>query len=190
MHYWNCDAEMLCKLFPELLGENYSPKTMQTIREDPKSWLNSLPMVEYAHVLTMLTAHNQGGEPTKYIKILHNKLMMPILMRYYQELEWYRFMRATFMRQYWSMHKIAPPESHINLRTKLGLCTARVRRILRHICYDYGELKNFEIDSQRITNYMTEIQAWVDIGELGSWHDYLASVISKYSDEETSQQQG
>lgn len=123
--------------YVECFAENYSPQVVRRIRDNPRTWLNTLPMTEYAHVLMFITAHNLGGEPTKYVTELYNQRMSPVLKEYYQELELYRMKRAMAKRRYFETEKYLEGKSANELRTCMRMCTRRTRELLRKICEDY-----------------------------------------------------
>lgn len=159
------------------VGENYDNETIKRIRKDPVSWLNSLPLVEYAHTLVVLTAHTLGGEPRQYVNILYNLLMQPVIMRYYRELEKYRFERALTMRKWPTTMKIMPAESHIILRGKMRKCTAKVKGILRQICDDYAFIKSFPIHHIKVQMLSTEIKRMSMMMDPIDWSDHLKKFV-------------
>ena len=170
------DVEHFFKSYPDFVGENYSPRQMWEYKNNTKSWLNTLPIAEYAFVLMHFTAHHLGGEPTQYVNILYNKMLNPVIACYLRHLTFYRFMRSVEMRKYFSCMKIAPAEGHVTLKTKFGLCTARVKCILRKICSDYKYLKDLREDDPRVkqiikiiktlmTEFDDQLDKWPDVYE-------------------------
>lgn len=124
--------------FPECFLENYTPEVVRKIRENPKSWLNTLPMVEYAHVLMVLTAHHLGGEPTRFVEVLYKQRLSPVLTEYYKALEEYRFWRSMSKRQYASFVELYKDKHPNALRWAMRNCTKQTRARLREICEDFA----------------------------------------------------
>lgn len=148
------DIEFILQSYPDYLGENFTPEQLCKFKNNTKSWLNTMPLYEYAHVLTMFTAHRLGGDLTQYPIRLFNKLLSPVVSAYHRQLTWYRFQRALEMRNYDSQRKIRPNEGHVTLKTKFGLCTCKTKEILRLICDDYRYLKDLKDDDPKLLEYI------------------------------------
>ena len=155
--------------FKDFFYENYTATVVKRIRHDPIAWLNSLPIVEYAHVLLVITAHRYGSEPTQYIEILYNRMIAPILNRYYSELEMYRFNRALVVNRFYSMRKLAPKEGRVNLKTKCGFCTAKTRSMIRMICEKYNFLKDLGLDHPKVQNFIAFVERVASHSTLENW---------------------
>jgi len=166
--------------FPETVGENYCLETVKLIRTNPLKWLCSLPMVEYAHILEVFTAHHLGGEPTQYVKILYNRMFVPVLRKYYQELELYRFNRALVMRDYASMAKIKPTDGAPTLNKKMSLCTSKTRSLLCQICEDYHWMKDLGEQHPKVLWYIQKLEDLYKDTKLESWltqlNEYVATI--------------
>ncbi len=168
------DVELLFQSYPDFLGENFSPEQIHKFRRETTSWLNTLPMYEYAYVLMHYTAHHLGGNnPVQYPNFLFNELLLPVVNSYLKQLTWYRFMRATEMRKYFSMRKICPKEGHVTMKTKFGLCTARTKELLRHICEDYKWIKSLEDNDPKRTQFAKIIRRICK--EFDKKHDIVVS---------------
>lgn len=175
----------LFKSYPEYLAENYDETTIKKIRKDPKSWLNSLPMVEYAHVLTVYTSHLLGGNPKQYIRVLYSRMLAPILKRYYLELEWYRFHRSVRARNYWSTFKMAPKEGVIQMRSKMGLCTCKCRELMCRICEEYKWLKDLPEDHPKTIMLINELEDMAKDTQLIEWQERLAAFLEELKNKDT-----
>ena len=179
------DTMWLFKSYPEYLAENYDETTIKKIRKDPRSWLNSLPMVEYAHVLTVYTSHHLGGEPKQYVRVLYSRMLAPILKRYYLELEWYRFNRAVRARNYWSTFKLAPKEGVIQMRSKMGLCTCKCRELMCRVCEEYKWLKDLPEDHPRTIMLINELEDMAKDTQLIEWQERLAKFLEELKNKDT-----
>ena len=179
------DTMWLFKSYPEYLAENYDETTIKKIRKDPKSWLNSLPMVEYAHVLTVYTSHLLGGNPKQYIRVLYSRMLAPILKRYYLELEWYRFHRSVRARNYWSTFKMAPKEGVIQMRSKMGLCTCKCRELMCRICEEYKWLKDLPEDHPKTIMLINELEDMAKDTQLIEWQERLAAFLEELKNKDT-----
>ncbi len=87
-------------LYRDILGENYDKQVLEKIVQNPVAWVNSLPIHEYAHVMLRVAAQNFGGDPRQYVEVLWNKMLIPVMARYYMNLEKYRFYKAVKERDY------------------------------------------------------------------------------------------
>ena len=179
------DTMWLFKSYPEYLAENYDETTIKKIRKDPKSWLNSLPMVEYAHVLTVYTSHLLGGNPKKYIRVLYSRMLANILKRYYLELEWYRFHRSVRARNYWSTFKMAPQEGVIQMRSKMGLCTCKCRELMCRICEEFKWLKDLPDDHPKTIMLINELEDMAKDTQLIEWQERLAAFLEELKNKDT-----
>lgn len=151
------DVEFILQSYPEYLGENFTPDQLTKFKSETKSWLNTLPLYEYAHILTIFTAHHLGGNAIQYPKRLFNQMLSPVLAAYHRQLTWYRFQRALEMRKYWSTVNICPKEGHVTLKTKFGICTCKFKELLRHICDDYKYIKDRLDDDPKVKLYIKRI---------------------------------
>lgn len=185
LHHHNYMKSMMLEWpdFPENLHENYCHETVKQIKKDPLKWLCSLPMVEYAHILTVFTAHHLGGDPEQYVKILHHRMLAPVLRRYYQELEDYRYKRALKMRHYASKLKITPSEPATVLKKKMKFCTTKTRAILCQICEEYHWLKDLNPNHPKLLWLIQKLEDLCKDTELINWteilNDYIASIKDK-----------
>lgn len=126
--------------FPENQGSNYWDFNIADRRRlSNKKWLASLPMWEYAHVLTVITACRCGGEIDRYVNDLYKKRMNPILRRYYDRLEVYRFHRAILMRKYESLKNKLKDTSVKRELEKMRVYAYQTRKALRGVCKDFEE---------------------------------------------------
>lgn len=123
----------------ETQNTNYNHLTFDRLKDAPKRWLASLPMFEYAHVCTVVTALRCGGDPEKFVEVLYKEKMNPVLKEYYDYLAHYRLMRALYMRKYDpTMDKLK--ESSLTQEVEKMKCFARKTRAkLREICKKYEE---------------------------------------------------
>lgn len=179
------DTMWLFKSYPEYLAENYDETTIKKIRKDPKSWLNSLPMVEYAHVLTVYTSHLLGGDPKKYVRVLYSRMLANILKRYYLELEWYRFNRSVRARNYWSTFKMAPREGVIQMRNKMGFCTCKCRELMCCICEEFKWLKDLPDDHPKIIMLINELEDMAKDTQLIEWQERLKAFLEDLKNKDT-----
>ncbi len=170
--------------FPETYGENYCLDTVKLIRKDPYKWLMSLPMYEYAHVLTVFTAHHLGGEPTQYVKTLYNRMLTPILTRYYRDLEWYRFQRSVVMRKYDNSQVEIPKEGAVNLKCKMKFCTCKVRAMLCQICEEYTWLKDLSPKHPKTLWLIEMIRRLAHDYEYERWMEELMAFIRELKDKD------
>lgn len=161
------DVELFFRSYPDFVGENFSPRQMWKYKNETKSWLNTLPINEYAYVLMAYTAHHNGGDPTQYVKILYNQMLLPVVASYLKQLAHYRFMRAVEMRKYFSWRKIAPAEGHVTMKTKFGMCTCKTKCLLRKICDDYRWLKDRPEDDPKVQNVIRVIKELTEICDEG-----------------------
>lgn len=179
------DTMWLFKSYPEYLAENYDETTIKKIRKDPKSWLNSLPMVEYAHVLTVYTSHLLGGDPKKYVRVLYSRMLAHILKRYYLELEWYRFNRSVRARNYWSTFKMAPREGVIQMRSKMGFCTCKCRELMCCICEEFKWLKDLPDDHPKTIMLINELEDMAKDTQLIEWQERLKAFLEDLKNKDT-----
>ena len=179
------DTMWLFKSYPEYLAENYDETTIKKIRKDPRTWLNSLPMVEFAHVLTVYTSHHLGGNPLKYIRVLYSRMLAQILKRYYLELEWYRFHRSVRASNYWSTFKLAPQEGVIQMRDKMGLCTCKCRELMCLICEEFKWLKDLPDDHPKVIMLINELEDMAKDEELIKWQQRLAAFLEELKNKDT-----
>ena len=179
------DTMWLFKSYPEYLAENYDETTIKKIRKDPKSWLNSLPMVEYAHVLTVYTSHLLGGDPKKYVRVLYSRMLANILKRYYLELEWYRFNRSVRARNYWSTFKMAPREGVIQMRSKMGFCTCKCRELMCCICEEFKWLKDLPDDHPKTIMLINELEDMAKDTQLIEWQERLKAFLEDLKNKDT-----
>ena len=179
------DTMWLFKSYPEYLAENYDETTIKKIRKDPKSWLNSLPMVEYAHVLTVYTSHLLGGDPKKYVRVLYSRMLANILKRYYLELEWYRINRSVRARNYWSTFKMAPREGVIQMRSKMGFCTCKCRELMCCICEEFKWLKDLPDDHPKIIMLINELEDMAKDTQLIEWQERLKEFLEDLKNKDT-----
>lgn len=179
------DTMWLFKSYPEYLAENYDETTIKKIRKDPKSWLNSLPMVEYAHVLTVYTSHLLGGDPKKYVRVLYSRMLANILKRYYLELEWYRFNRSVRARNYWSTFKMAPREGVIQMRSKMGFCTCKCRELMCCICEEFKWLKDLPDDHPKTIMLINELEDMAKDTQLIEWQERLEAFLEDLKNKDT-----
>jgi len=170
--------------FPETYGENYCIDTVRLIRKDPYKWLMSLPMYEYAHVLTVFTAHNLGGEGSQYVTTLHNRMMMPILTRYYKDLELYRYRRAMRLRRYDLINKDVPGEGVVQLKCKMKFCTAKTRAILCQICEEYKWLKDLSPKHPKTLWLIEKLNDLARDYEYEKWMEELQAFLEELKDKE------
>lgn len=170
--------------FPETQGENYCLETVKLIRTNPQKWLCSLPMVEYAHILEVFTAHHLGGEPWQYVKILYGKMFAPVLRRYYYDLETYRFNRALDMRRYASMEELRPEKPAIVLKGKLAMCTAQTRELLCQICEDYHWMKDLGLHHPKVLWYIEELEKLTKDVEYDQWLAELKKFAEELKDKD------
>jgi len=123
----------------ETQNTNYNHFSFEQLRYAPKKWLASLPMFEYAHVCTVVTALRCGGDPNKFVEDLYKVRMNPVLKEYYDRLAHYRLMRALYMRKY-NPTRECLKESCLTDEVKKMKCFAcRTRAKLRAICKAYEE---------------------------------------------------
>ena len=80
----------------EAQNSNNNYMTFDKFKDALKRYLASLPMFEYAHLLSVITAMRVGGKPERFVDDLYVKRMNPILKEYYDKLAHYRFNRALF----------------------------------------------------------------------------------------------
>ena len=128
----------------EVQNSNYDYFTLDKVKDMPRKWLSTLPMFEYAHVMTMITAVRTGGDPEKYVEILHKQRLAPILTEWYNKLAEYRFHRALIMRNY---NELKPKINHESLAEevkKIKQCAICTRRKIREECarFEAEELGN------------------------------------------------
>lgn len=123
----------------ETQNTNYNHFTFSQMKDAPKKWLASLPMFEYAHVCTVVTALRCGGDVEKFVDDLYIKRMNPILKEYYDKLAHYRLMRALNMRKYNPiMEKLK--ESSLTQEVQEMKCFAKKTRAkLRAVCKQFEE---------------------------------------------------
>ena len=169
-------------LYPEVLGENYDEQVVEKIRQNPIGWLNSLPMTEYAHVLLVITAHNFGGAPKQYLELAWNRLLIPILTRYYMELEKYRFWKAAKTRVYMSHLDVWQYPGWVTLRADLCTCTAKVRSAMRLILGSWGKLVNRPYDDPAVVKLCALCRRFTTDFELDKWIDELENGLSEIPD--------
>lgn len=132
----------------ETQNTNYNHFNYRTMRDAPKKWLASLPMFEYAHICTVVTALRCGGDPEKYVNDLYIKRMNPILKAYYDKLAHYRLMRALYMRKYnptIEALKESCLTDEVKKMKRMACCT---RAALREVCKQFEE----EIYGENSTN--------------------------------------
>lgn len=171
-------------VYIDCCGENYTGTVLKKIRANPKAWLCSLPMYEYAHVCLVFTAHTVGGDPELHVKELYNKMLLPVVMFYYEHLEAYRVKRSIGVRKYWSLRKQMPEEGLVHLKCKMGICTKYIRALLRHICNDYRFLLQFGKDSVRYRMYLKMIQELLLNCEMEDWEKRLAEFMTWLQEKE------
>lgn len=116
---------------------NNNYMTFDKFNNAPKRWLASLPMFEYAHVLTVVTAMRVGGKPEKFVDDLYQIRMNPILKEYYDKLAHYRFNRALFMRKYESMKSRINGKYLTDELAKMRAFAMKTRKALRNVCRDF-----------------------------------------------------
>ena len=133
MAYREFDSlDWVSKIFTQ--NENFGYFTIDKIKNQPRKWLCTLPMFEYAHVMTCITAFRCGGRPEKYVEELHKKRLMPILEQWYNHLAEYRFHRALLMMNFDDLKKTINDMS-IKDEMKCIKCHAiKTRRRIREIC--------------------------------------------------------
>ena len=123
----------------ETQNTNYNCFRFEEMKDKPKKWLASLPMFEYAHICTVITAMRCGGDPEQYVEDLYKIRMNPILKEYYDRLAHYRLMRSLYMRKY-NTDIETLKESCLTEEVNKMRCFARcTRAALRKVCKDYEE---------------------------------------------------
>jgi hypothetical protein len=156
-------------LYPEVLGENYDLQVVEKIQQNPIGWANSLPMTEYAHVMLVITAHNSGGKPRQYIDLVWNRMLIPILSRYYMDLEKYRFCKAMRSRAYNSLTDEWKNIGPITMRDQLGTCTAKIRRAIRVVLSRWSKFVDKPYDNPDILRICEWCKKLSEDTELDGW---------------------
>lgn len=125
--------------FPENQNANYNYTTVEKFKNNPKMWLASIPMFEYAHVLTVTTALRCGGDPDKYVDDLYKKRMNPILKRYYDKLATYRYHRALLMRPCGDLKDKVNNTTLTDESAKMKAYARKTRQALRAVAKDFED---------------------------------------------------
>ena len=123
----------------ETQNTNYNWISFDRLRDAPKRWLASLPMFEYAHVCTVVTALRCGGNPNKFVDDLYVKRMNPVLKEYYDKLAHYRLMRALHMRKYNDNFEKLKESSLTQEVNEMKCFAKKTRAKLRLICKQFEE---------------------------------------------------
>lgn len=123
----------------ETQNTNYNHFSFEEMKDKPKKWLASLPMFEYAHVLTVITTLRCGGNPEKYINDLYIKRMNPVLKEYYDRLAHYRLMRSLYMRKYNPTIPMLKESSLTEEVKKMKCFACKTRGKLRALCKQFEE---------------------------------------------------
>lgn len=123
--------------FPEMQNSNYNYFSLDRIRNSPKKFLCSLPMFEYAYVLTVITAMRMGGEPTRFVDDLYNNQLNPVVAEYYKHLMKFRFIDALYKRKYESMKHLITDKYFTDAQCEIKKQTRATRAKLRSICAKY-----------------------------------------------------
>lgn len=125
---------------PDMQNQNYNYLTLDKIKNAPRKWLSSLPIFEYAHVLTVITALRCGGDPDKYVEDLYKRRMNPILKQYYDKLAEYRYHRALLMRRCdKQLKKKLNGATLTDECAKMRVYAVKTRKALRGVCKDFEE---------------------------------------------------
>ena len=125
--------------FPEFQNTNYNYFSLERIKNSPKKFLASLPIFEYAYVLTLITAMRMGGEPTRFVDDLYNNHLNPILSEYHKHLMKYRFIRGLHLRKYESMRPLLKGKYLQDAISEIKKETIIARRKMREACAKYEE---------------------------------------------------
>lgn len=137
---------------PECQTANYNYYTLDFFRKAPKKWLASLPMFEYAHILSVVTALRMGGDPDKYVEDLYIQRMNPILKAYYDKLARYRYHRAIFMRPTSNLKHKVNNTTLVDESAKMRAYAMKTRKALRNVCKDFED----ELTGKRKTRKKVE----------------------------------
>ena len=164
-------------LYPEVLGENYDLQVVEKIRQNPIGWANSLPMTEYAHVMLVVASHNTGGKPMQYLELVWNRMLVPILARYYMDLEKYRFWKAMKSRAYHSLSDVWKTPGHITMRAHLGNCTAKTRRAIRVVLSRWSKFVDRPYDDPEILHICEWCKKLTEDTELDAWLEELENRV-------------
>lgn len=116
---------------------NYNYFTVDKIKDMPRKWLSTLPMFEYAHIMTMITAIRTGGDPEKYVEILHKQRLAPILTCWYNKLAEFRFHRALHLRNYNELRAKITDDSISEEIRKIKKCAICTRKQIREVCAQF-----------------------------------------------------
>lgn len=116
---------------PENQHENIDHDVIEKIKNNPKKWLYSLPMFEYAYVLTVLTAMKYGGSLDPYYEDLYLQRMNPILKMWYDRLARYRIRRMIHAGEFASMKASINNTTLTEELAQLRLYGMKCRKALR-----------------------------------------------------------
>lgn len=133
LNYWHIGL-------PGSFGENYTHETWKSIREKGElKWLYSLPMYEYAFILTIETMYKYGGKPDKYYEDLYKTRMNPILKQYYDKLMHYRIMRSILEQKFESMKSVVKDTDLTKEYRAIRVYAYKTRKALRGVVQDFIE---------------------------------------------------
>ena len=163
-------------LYRDILGENYDKQVLEKIIQNPVAWVNSLPIHEYAHVMLRVAAQNFGGDPRQYVEVLWNKMLIPVMTRYYMNLEKYRFYKAVKERDYVNHRYMLPLCGVCTTKGEITICTAVVKQLIRDLCGLWKWLHNRPYDDPvilSIEEFCTKLMTGAEFEDLQGHIDHI-----------------